>query len=90
MRSFTPLRVPLNVVNLQTVVRELARDLLKYVSVTVTVDGNTTFDHLLNRQPLGWFVVDKTALADVARVAWDTKTITLTSTSPVECQILIF
>jgi len=90
MRAFTPLKVPFNIINLQTVIRELSRDLLKYVTFSATIDGDTVIDHLLGRQPMGWIVIDKTSSVDISRTAWDKNTITLTSTSSVDCKILIF
>ena len=47
-------------------------------------------DHKLGRQPIGWFIVDKSASGDVWRTAWNDKTITLDSSATTTINIWIY
>lgn len=93
MPIFTALRTPnpdQNSINLATVIRELQKPLLGYKEIDVTVNGETVVNHLLNRQPSGWIVVDKLDFGDILRISWDSKTVTLDSASSVRCKILFY
>lgn len=57
--------------------------------VLLTTAG-VTLDHLLTRQPLGWFIVDADAAATVYRSAWNDRNITLVSSAPVTTSIWIY
>ena len=70
--------------------KEIQKQLLGYNEITVTISGSTQINHLLNRQPSGWFVVDKTATADVWRVSWSDKVLVLKSSTPITCKILVY
>lgn len=49
-------------------------------AVTLTT-SNTTVDHTLGRQPLGFIVTDLNKDATIFRAAWNAKTITLQSSA---------
>lgn len=57
------------------------------LSVTTTA---TRFEHGLQRQPVGWFVLDKTANSNLWRTAWDERSISFTSSSTARFKIWIF
>lgn len=48
------------------------------------------FNHRLNRQPLGWFVIDRTDDIRVWRTSWNTKTITLKANNSGAVSLWIF
>lgn len=52
--------------------------------------GNTVISHRLDRQPLGYMIVDKTATGDVYRVSWNVKTITLISSAATTVSLWVF
>lgn len=49
-------------------------------NVTITTAG-VMVSHTLDRQPLGWIVVDRTNANAVHRTAWNSKTLSLTATT---------
>lgn len=48
------------------------------------------FNHQLNRQPLGWFIVDQQGAGSVHRVDWNTKNIELASSADVTISIWVY
>ena len=52
--------------------------------------ADVSINHLLARQPQGWFVIDTNASDFPYRVKWDAKTITFNSAGPVTVSIYIF
>jgi hypothetical protein len=59
------------------------------LEITVTTTA-TEFNHGLQKTPFGWFVLDKTANADIWRTAWDSKTITLDATASATIKLWVF
>jgi hypothetical protein len=51
------------------------------VSAIVLKSGANVINHLLDRQPQGYFLTDINASATVYRSAWDVKTITLVAST---------
>jgi hypothetical protein len=90
MKIFTPARWPIVDQNWKTIIRELQKDILKYILIDATIDGDTTVQHLLGREPIGWFLVDKNAAADVYKVSQSSSDLVLTSASSVNVKIFIF
>lgn len=58
-------------------------------NVTVTT-SSTSIDHKLGRQPIGWIITDKNALADVYRVSWNDRVIILDSSATVTLNMWVF
>jgi hypothetical protein len=81
---------------LQANVNEFVEDLatvpfLDGVTVSAQVAAtDTIIPHTLNRQPQGWFITDIDAAATVYRAAWNTRTITLHASAPVNIQLWVF
>lgn len=93
MGKFTPLTIPKPTpqdVNLKTVIRELQKDILSYTEVSTTINGDTEVMHLLGRQPIGWFLIDKQDTGDIIRVSWDSLKVILTSSTSVRCKIFFY
>lgn len=62
--------------------------LLKEISL---IAGSSTFNHYLNKQMLGWFIVDKTAAATINRSApLNSQTLTLTSNLACTISLWVF
>lgn len=56
--------------------------------VALSTSGNTTINHKLGRQPVGWLMTDITALtgsATLYRVSWDATSITFTMVGVGSC-----
>jgi hypothetical protein len=70
----------------------ISNPLLDGVFVSVEFTGAETKDinHLLARQPLGWFVTDTTGAATIYRSAWNNRTLTLTSDAATIAKIYVF
>ncbi len=67
-------------------------DVFKQIRLSTILDGVLLTDvivpttgivasHTLDRQPLGWIVVDRTNANPVHRTAWNSKTLTLVATT---------
>ncbi len=52
--------------------------------------SSTNVEHRLNRQPLGWIVVDKQGTGDIHRTAWNSSVVELESSVAVIASIWIF
>lgn len=54
--------------------------------------SDTVIPHTLDRQPLGWFIVDSLTVGAVSvrRVAWDERTITLLATAAFTGSVWVF
>lgn len=57
--------------------------------VVLTTSG-AVVDHLLKRQPLGWFIVDQNAAATVYRSDWNDRNISLISSATVTVSLWIY
>lgn len=57
--------------------------------ISVTTSG-VKINHKLSRQPIGWFVVDKSAAGDIFRTAWDVNFITLQASSNTTINLWVF
>lgn len=70
----------------------LVNPLLNGEFVTVSFDTGLTqtVNHKLSRKPLGWIITDKTATADIYRSDWDSRTLTLVSSSNTIVTLYIF
>ena len=69
--------------NVALVLKQIStKEILDGVLVTCTVSSSaTTVNHTLGRAPQGWIIVDKLAVGDIIRTAWDERTITLVSSA---------
>jgi hypothetical protein len=58
----------------------------------VVFSGTTPkiINHMLDRQPVGWFIIDRTDDALIHRTAWSPKTLTLVSTATTTVSIMVF
>jgi hypothetical protein len=56
----------------------------------VLVGGSTAVAHGLQRQPLGWIIVDRSASVTVYRTAWDALNLTLQSSGAATVSIWVF
>jgi len=59
-------------------------------NVEVPGAAPVTIEHKLGRQPLGWIVIDKTKQADVWKISWSDKFITLDSSAVTSINLYIF
>lgn len=82
-------------------VQEAARDSLQRVIDGGILKGRlvsgvavgttaTAIAHGLGRRPMGWFVVDTNAAADLHRTAWDDRTLTIISSVSATVSIWVF
>lgn len=62
----------------------------RLLSDIVVATVSRRFDHGLGRQPVGWFIVDKTSALDVWRTDWDTRTISLDASASSTITIYVF
>jgi hypothetical protein len=60
------------------------------VSATLLASKPQAINHLLSRQPQGWFLVDNTANAVIWRTAWGNTTLTLEATANTTISIWVF
>lgn len=70
-----------------TKIAQLDGVLLKDIDVTT---AGVRISHSLRRQPLGWYIVDKTAVGDVFRTDWDVNFITLQSSASTTINLWVF
>ncbi len=61
--------------------------LLKGISL---IQGDTSVNHLLQRQPLGWIIADQNAASDLYRTFWDKNVIILNASQPVTINLWVF
>lgn len=74
---------------LKSILRSQILDGVLVTGLAVTTTA-TKFEHMLNRQPLGWIIVDKTGSASIYRTAWDRRTISLIGSGSDTISIWIF
>jgi hypothetical protein len=60
------------------------------VSVVFSGAGSKSIAHTLQKQPIGWVIVDKNTTAGLYRTAWDSSTLTLTASASGNFTILVF
>lgn len=60
------------------------------VSATLVASKPQAINHLLQRQPQGWFLIDNTADAVVWRTAWNQSTLTLESSANTTISLWVF
>lgn len=65
--------------------------ILDGVQISATLStGSNRISQPLQATPRGWIIVDRNGVATVYRTAWDSKTISLTASAPVNLQIWIY
>jgi len=52
--------------------------------------GDNTVDHMLGRQPIGWFIVDLNANEGVYKVSWSPTSLVLNSSGPVTVSLYVY
>lgn len=68
-------------------VRILDGVLIRDIDVVTT---GTKINHLLQRQPEGWLIVDKNAVGDIHRTDWDATSITLQASANTTISMWVF
>ncbi len=54
------------------------------------IQGNNQINHLLQRQPLGWIVIDQSAVSQFYRVSWDMNFLVLNASQPATISLWVF
>lgn len=56
----------------------------------IAAAGTSAVSHKLQRQPVGWLVVDRDANAELVRTAWDDTSITLAEQNTVAANVKVW